>query len=381
VLQELAQTPLMLSIMSLAFQEGGADQLAAQKGDSPEERRKQIFRLYVEQMFQRKGTTSLEFPKEKTIGWLSWMARKMREHSQSVFFVEELQPSWLGEIAQQITYLTIVASSNGLIFGLGGGLIFGLTFGLVGGLLGGLLDGLLGTLILTFLQVVIAAFLSLDPYNRVGGLGYITLAENMRWEWNKVWAGLAALMYGLIFGGIFYLIFGAWGLIGGLTVGGGLTIGWMVIVEDTTTDNGLTYGFTDRVKVGKVSPNQGIKLSLKNAFTVFLVTWLVAGLIFGLIFGLRGGLIGGLSVGGLIGGLSRGGSAVIKHYALRLVLWRRGYTPFNFVKFLDHCAKLIFLKKVGGGYIFIHRMLLDYFAEMTPQSTKIEHGKTGSVGP
>src|ERR1700751_237185 len=67
---------------------------------------------------------------------------------------------------------------------------------------------------------------------------------------------------------------------------------------------------------------------------------------------------------GLIVGLNRGGSAVIKHYALRLVLWRKGYTPFRFIKFLDHCAKLIFLKKVGGGYIFIHRMLLEYFAEL-----------------
>ena len=42
----------------------------------------------------------------------------------------------------------------------------------------------------------------------------------------------------------------------------------------------------------------------------------------------------------------------------------RGSTPLNFIKFLDHCAKLIILKKVGGGYIFIHRMLLDYFADI-----------------
>jgi hypothetical protein len=88
VLQELAQTPLMLSIMSLACQGADANELAAEKGDSPEERRKQIFRLYVEQMFQRKGTVSLVFPKEKIIGWLSWLAGKMREHSQSVFLVE-----------------------------------------------------------------------------------------------------------------------------------------------------------------------------------------------------------------------------------------------------------------------------------------------------
>jgi hypothetical protein len=46
VLQELAQTPLMLSIMSLACQGADGNELARQKGNS-EERRKQIFGLYV----------------------------------------------------------------------------------------------------------------------------------------------------------------------------------------------------------------------------------------------------------------------------------------------------------------------------------------------
>jgi hypothetical protein len=96
VLQELAQTPLMLSIMSLACQGAGGNELAAQKGESPEERRKQIFRLYVEQMFQRKGTTALVFPKEKIIRWLSWLAAKMQKSWQSEFLVEGLQPNWLG---------------------------------------------------------------------------------------------------------------------------------------------------------------------------------------------------------------------------------------------------------------------------------------------
>ena len=118
VLQELAETPLMLSVMSLAYQGIGDDELATQKGDSAQERRKQIFRLYVEQMFQRKGTTSLVFPKEKIIGWLSWLAGKMREHSQSVFLVEGLQPSWLGTRAKRVAYGTVVALSLGLIFGL-----------------------------------------------------------------------------------------------------------------------------------------------------------------------------------------------------------------------------------------------------------------------
>ena len=115
VLQELTQTPLMLSIMSLGCQGAGGDELARQKVDSAEERRKQIFGLYVEQMFQRKGMTSLLFPKEKIIGWLSWLARKMREHSQSVFLVEELQPSWLGTRAQRVADLSS-KTRTGLLF-------------------------------------------------------------------------------------------------------------------------------------------------------------------------------------------------------------------------------------------------------------------------
>jgi hypothetical protein len=84
------------------------------------------------------------------------------------------------------------------------------------------------------------------------------------------------------------------------------------------------------------------------------------------ILGLVGLIMGG-GVFGLVVGLNRGGSAVIKHYALRLILWLNGYTPFKFIKFLDHCTRLILLKKVGGGYIFIHRMLL-----VNPRSTKPE---------
>jgi hypothetical protein len=63
----------------------------------------------------------------------------------------------------------------------------------------------------------------------------------------------------------------------------------------------------------------------------------ITGLILGLIFGLHFGLLVAVIVG-----LNRGGSAVIKHYALRLTLWLSGYTPFKFINFLDHCAKLIF---------------------------------------
>jgi eukaryotic-like serine/threonine-protein kinase len=494
-LHELAQTPLMLSIMSLAYQGADGGRLAREKGDSPEERRKQIFGLYLEQMFKRKATPSLEFPKEKTIGWLSWMAGRMREHSQSGFLVEGLQPSWLGPGTKWVTYGTVVALTLGLIFGLSIGLSAGLTAGLRIGLIAGLiamsvisLGVALGcwsdsplkngtttgtifglvfglsfglclwlTSLLTHTQInvlifglifglIVGSLVGLIVGLGVGSLNHISLVETISWKWNHFWkrtipGSIIGLSVGLMAPLIFPLIgqmilvlivvlvgFAKFGrdakqsdsLMGernlppfnekslpllnektlpslneksllplnerSIPLSAVLIVGLIGALSFGLV-SGLVGGLTDIVKVGKPSPNQGIKLSRNNSLAAFLVTLLVTGLTSGLMVGLIGGLPIGLTVGLSFGlfaaltvGLNRGGSAVIKHYALRLTLWLNGYTPRNFVKFLDHCAKLIFLKKVGGGYIFIHRMLLDYFADLNPQSTKAEKGTTGSVG-
>ncbi|MGH8605327.1 MAG: hypothetical protein ACREXR_21810 [Gammaproteobacteria bacterium] len=98
---------------------------------------------------------------------------------------------------------------------------------------------------------------------------------------------------------------------------------------------------------------------MKNGIFGGLISALIGGLIVGLTEGLHMGLqmlFAGLFVGlivGMIVGLNRGVAAAIKHYALRFVLWGSGHTPFNFIKFLDYCAQIILLKKVGGGYIFL----------------------------
>jgi hypothetical protein len=39
-----------------------------------------------------------------------------------------------------------------------------------------------------------------------------------------------------------------------------------------------------------------------------------------------------------------------------------GSAPLLYVDFLDYASKCLFLRKVGGGYSFIHRLLQDYFA-------------------
>jgi hypothetical protein len=61
--------------------------------------------------------------------------------------------------------------------------------------------------------------------------------------------------------------------------------------------------------------------------------------------------------------MAYGGLNVLNHAILRLLLWQRGDLPRALTSFLDHSAGLVFLHKVGGGYIFIHRLLQEYFAE------------------
>lgn len=42
--------------------------------------------------------------------------------------------------------------------------------------------------------------------------------------------------------------------------------------------------------------------------------------------------------------------------------------PWHYPGFLDYAAERILLRKVSGDYIFIHRLLLDSFAEMDATS-------------
>ena len=64
---------------------------------------------------------------------------------------------------------------------------------------------------------------------------------------------------------------------------------------------------------------------------------------------------------GLTAGLYCGGAAYVQHFVLRFMLWRARYGPFHYPRFLDYAAERVLLRKVGGGYIFIHRLLLEYF--------------------
>jgi hypothetical protein len=44
------------------------------------------------------------------------------------------------------------------------------------------------------------------------------------------------------------------------------------------------------------------------------------------------------------------------------MLYLEGLTPLNVVRFVEHGNRLILLRKAGGSFYFIHRLLLEHFA-------------------
>ena len=80
------------------------------------------------------------------------------------------------------------------------------------------------------------------------------------------------------------------------------------------------------------------------------------------------GLMDG-AISGLVVGLSCGGAAYVEHFVLRFLLWCARCVPFNYPHFLDYATECMLLRKVGGGYIFMHRFLLEYFVKIETVAT------------
>src|SRR5215472_7471401 len=113
VLQDLATTPLMLTILILAYQDAS---LAEIKGSvSAEVRREQIFATYTERMLKRRSPLSRYGP-QQTIYWLGYLAQQMKHQGQTVFYIERMQPGWLMRTWQRRWYYGLITGPIAGIF-------------------------------------------------------------------------------------------------------------------------------------------------------------------------------------------------------------------------------------------------------------------------
>jgi uncharacterized membrane protein len=118
----------------------------------------------------------------------------------------------------------------------------------------------------------------------------------------------------------------------------------------------------------KARPGQGLIWSAQSALLAGAVVTLLYSILSVTVMAITGnphpfrlGTMSGFALG-IAAAIWYGGIDAIEHLTLRLVLRWRGFTPRRYADFLDYATRLIFLQKVGSGYIFIHRQLLDYFA-------------------
>ena len=327
-LEELAETPLMLSIMALAYKGIKPGEFARLK--NKEEQRKHLFEAYIDRMFERRTRkANSSFTKTQALHYLSWLARRMRVHNVITYQIEAMQPSWLEDDNERRSYKwfsgLVVGLVVGLIFGLFSGLVVGLVVGLIFGLLTGLLVGLLVGLV------------SNDT---------ISMIDRLRWFWKEA---RRVLLVGLIVG-----------LLVGLFLGlrDGLFLGLFIWLS-----GGLLFGLSGEQVEETTYPGQRLRQTLFSSLSTVILRGLLGGLLVGLLGGLRNGLLFGLMTG-LMTGVVFGLGALIQHFALRYLLIRDGYLPRRLIPFLDYAVDLIFLRRVGGSYIFIHRLIMEHFAEM-----------------
>ncbi len=222
----------------------------------------------------------------------------------------------------------------------------------------------------------------------------IQTAERIAWRWNwKATAGSFGLWWVFIFGMLtlgflvnrleqkpyqFPIKPEPWLVIFGIACGLG-AIG------------GIVYGFQRAETIHRrLLPNEGVLRSVRMGISLaiwfavmgFLLIEVTHWLILHYeIFGKRhhdilSDLIQGIPISlnlsafpAAIGAMLGGFDVPVKHLVLRGLLTLGAKIPLRLRRFLDACASQLMLRRVGGGYLFVHRYLLEHFARIHRETT------------
>jgi DNA polymerase III delta prime subunit len=348
---ELLETPLMLWVAMLAYQNAP---VGFSSEDSFEQQSRLLFANFVDAMFNRRSAET-RYTQQESISSLCWLASALKRNGQTIFYLDSLSEAWLPTKTQKWLSWVGTVVACGIFCGLIGALIgvamsglsdwaYGLIFGLIPGIVIGLVIGLMFVLIIPLAKP------------RPFGVAQLRLAD-MRSQGPK--AMRVGFGSGLVFGVMFLVLVG-WVASLLATLAAALIGGLLTLIEPAAVETGI-------------KPSAGIRTWIKSAFFAFLGSGLIAALMSWMISMLLGernrlfsGLTSHLTFGmfvGLFMGLG-GVLIVLRHGVLRLVLWISTLAPLKCTPFLDYAAERLFLRKVGSGYIFLHRMLLEYFATL-----------------
>jgi len=412
ILQQLARSPLMLSIIALAYWGMSIDDF---RPGTLEERRDHLFRTYVNRMFEHRKVAGKYTPDQIILG-LIWLSKLMKKNAQTVFHIEQLQPSALSSSTARAIYKGCVKLAAWLLTGLTVGFscglalylitsspIYGVIIGILYGLTGilGISIALMGSyqlkyramlgfvfgcaialtvwslinnLLISLLLGPLVGVITVVAYKRIGigasasvpdpVMKISTARKRLGWSWRTGRVGFVKrLPLGVAFGG-------AGGITAGLAFGWsfGLSAGVMLCLTMAVA-GALSHGMID-VNVEPISrPNEGIWRSLQNGLRFGMMSGLWIGGVLGYLGGLLTNLVSGFAIGSsfalagfTVAGIIAGGFAVMQHCILRVLLFYYDGVSLKYPEFLSRAVYHIFLRRVGGGYIFVHRLLLEHFA-------------------
>jgi energy-coupling factor transporter ATP-binding protein EcfA2 len=365
---------------------------------------------------------------ETTKYWLHWLATKLKEipseetrFQGGIFQIEGMQPYWLPSEKDKFAYRIATGLIVGSILGLIAGFYFVyllesmsqdklltiaitntlraklITIGLLPGLISVLIavllptssnrwisGGVQGIMFILFLFLVFNLFelqllrVYVPPIYLAGIFGG-TCFTLVRTEiqpieiWQPEWQQIRN--FSLIFGvlGIFYMLARRFFIMPEFYKDKPFYVIYDVIAVMIV---GAVYGglrirkYPEPPEQGE--PNQGIKRSATYTVISFTICAIIAILCASIFDQVRNSILIflGLSVG-LLGGLGANqgsGIVCIQHFILRVILWYRGYIPWNYSHFLNYAIERVFLRKSGGAYFFIHGKLMDYFANIEQSS-------------
>jgi class 3 adenylate cyclase len=417
-LLEMAKTPLMANIMAIAYRGMSVTDLI--KMSLSEDHVQHLFDTYIDRMLRRRPDKRYEPRKVKR--WLGFLARQLRNESQTVFLIEKIQPSWLQNSLQASLYaaafITLISLPlRDVTFGffLIQSLILGLTYGLMRERPRWWVSLLAFTSCFTIFSIAISAswhFGVTSAYTS-SALSNVRIVSEGTTPFD---GGISFAIAGLISGSIFvrfqklmnstqlsgfqsslitipfwfaYLSRGDFGrlitsmgyvLIFCIVYIVGNAILWRTLISSADPFKKYRWfwqkGGIEKEEVipDSTTPNQGIIQSFKRILLLFLV-------IIGLcvtyagaynIIKSDGNSLKDILTAGMVGFVltllfapfTSGGIVCTKHFILRILLFSSGKIPWNYGKFLNYSINCILLQKIGGGYIFAHRLLLEHFSKI-----------------
>lgn len=215
--------------------------------------------------------------------------------------------------------------------------------------------------------------------------GQVRVAERVRWSWAKARQGISRqIAFGALAGAIVtgLLLLGTTlspeaSMTRAIALGQGLSVAAL-----TPLLTMLLTGLSADAVETRIWPNQGIHRSLRLGLALWAASGLGITAVVAMVsfaanqtttspYQLEAALVQGPIYGATLGFLAAlyyGWHAALQHGVLRAMLALHHVLPLRLVPFLEACVDRAFLYRVGGGYIFIHRLLMEHIAALTDEA-------------